>query len=137
MKRRRFLQALGAITAGSSVPAWLSPLSADTEFLDAIARLKRSISALRVPAGRGFYYVVMHPEQVEDLKHAQARWRWQEAWQRYRRAIRFGAAAAGWHPSYVLDYFGDGSTWSSRTLEGRHVIRAEPLTINTIRILGS
>lgn len=131
MKRRRFLQALGAIAVTGAAPLPSSPAAADSLFLDTLANLVRGISPIRVD---DVYWIAMHPKQEHDLRCMAARERWYEAWSRFRRARRHGAAPGSWTPRQILEWFGDGPQWEQGTIEGMRLARENNLRIN--KILG-
>lgn len=124
MKRRRFLQALGAIAASSSVPLPNSPYpNALERALDLlVAELQTQVEQGLFDAKLEYYTLVMHPQQVLDLQRLEARWRWDEAWHRYRKLRRVGLASPDITPRQILEHYDDAPQWEQGTITRQGVI---------------
>lgn len=145
MKRRGFLQALGAIAASSSLPLSSSPLPTALErALDLVVAEAQK----KVAAQLEYYTVLMHQQQILDLQRLEARWRWIEAWRAYRVARSLGIAPEALEAGTVLKIYSKvlpevteqrlyyrGVQWTERQLAGLREHRVEQLTIN--KLLGT
>jgi hypothetical protein len=80
MKRRTFLQTLGAAAVAAVVPAAGSARVLRSEDIAAAVSTMQQHGA-----DFDYYYVVMHPSQLQDLKDIEARDKWATAWRTARK----------------------------------------------------